>query len=238
MGEFLLRMVSRAVGLSSGVKPSLPYQFGWQSARQREVPTPGAGNVDPPDDYIARQSSASRHLVPHRGTPTIEEFQGSIQPSALPLVKPIREPASLIRSGLAAMVPEGDSTSPHQESRLPTAFAVDEEQPAEPQSGIRDSSKAFQPRQPALPVERADTRSIEALEASATGRQPFPTVAGTRRSEVGDAEPSVEVKIGRVEVTFDTPPQQAAARPPVPRGFDDYAPLRRYSPQAWNRWKR
>jgi len=68
-------------------------------------------------------------------------------------------------------------------------------------------------------------------------RPTSPPPITTRRPEAREAEPSVEVKIGRVEVTFENPPQPASRRPATPRGFDDYAGLRRYSPQAWNRWR-
>jgi hypothetical protein len=47
----------------------------------------------------------------------------------------------------------------------------------------------------------------------------------------------VEVKIGRVEVIMENP-APPPTRPSPTRGFDDYSALRRYSPQVWNRWSR
>lgn len=47
-------------------------------------------------------------------------------------------------------------------------------------------------------------------------------------------EPAVEVKIGRVEVRFDTPATgPAPTRPARPSGFAEFAALRRYATQPW-----
>jgi len=112
--------------------------------------------------------------------------------------------------------------------REPPESAVDESQP----EGIEQNATNVAPA-----IGKA-TRSL-ASDPAATLPGANRLSVATSRQRTSPPEPeTVEVKIGRVEVTFDNPAPPVSGRPAPPRGFDAYTALRRYSPQAWNRWTR
>jgi hypothetical protein len=129
--------------------------------------------------------------------------------------------------------PGSGDTKRHPELQSPTGFLASEEQPVVSQI-LTDDRDIERARALAF-TSRTDLQVTKPTESSVPRPAP-PPVSYRQRSEVPE-EPSVEVKIGRVEVTFDAPAQPARVSPQLPRGFADYAALRRYSPQAWNRWR-
>ena len=144
--------------------------------------------------------------------------------------------ASRTRTSFADIEP-GEAQSSPVSDLVPSN--ADSQNRADRKRTLEDRHSQVSVHQSLVTTEQSD--GISVLDAS---KSPTSMVSGstrtpspTRRPEAREAEPPVEVKIGRVEVTFETPPQPAPAKRAVPRGFDDYAPLRRYSPQVWNRWR-
>ena len=128
-----------------------------------------------------------------------------------------------------------DSRMSEPAGRLQSVQFIETEQP----SRLPKETRGRQPRESAADIVPVTNR-VESLPnhpLAPVGNIPSAALA-RQRPETREAEQPVEVKIGRVEVTFEPPPQPAAARRPAPRGFDEYTALRRYSPQAWNRWRR
>ncbi len=222
--------MARAVVPQSGIKPALPPQLGWSRIQERGTalyPPNGeashqAKSLAPDAPIIVAtalesgvEQGASQLLVPRRGTLTIKDLQGSPQISAL-------SPA--FESATPAVA---DSPIPLGFER-PQAVSGDAQPEAIPPTPFGEK-RAYERVTTQIVV---DQRSPSAVDSE----RPSPTMQ-PRRPAARDSEPPVEVKIGRVEVSFDSPPQSAAMRPPAPRGFGDYTPLRRYSPQAWNRWR-
>lgn len=77
----------------------------------------------------------------------------------------------------------------------------------------------------------APTAAAKTIAVVQPGERPRDTSAWGARET---SEPSVEVKIGRVEVRFDTPaPPAAPTRPARPSGFAEFDALRRYVTQPW-----
>ena len=89
---------------------------------------------------------------------------------------------------------------------------------------------------PPVPVPAASARVPSAARTSETfpARQSTPSRNPAAKSTRENAEPAVEVKIGRVEVRFDAPIAPASLkRPSRPSGFAEFAALRRYETQPW-----
>ena len=252
MSNFLQRMVARAAIPHSGIKPALPPQLNWSRVRQtRTVPAPrGSEASDFANDLVSEmplatatdlpsveQRATSPRLIPRRGTLTVgdsAEISQLSHPSTgcesttPPMVDSSPELGQSVpraRTGstthtegeIGTHLPASTKTNPWLERPSPARLVIDD---AQPQTNIQT---------------RLGREQV-------FGREPVGTAVESpainpRRAEARDLEPPVEVKIGRVEVTFDSPPQPTPIRPPVSRGFDDYAALRRYSPQAWNRWR-
>lgn len=299
MTDFLQRMVSQAAGLSSGIKPRLPYQFGWERApglrpsRAVDANTHADSSfvqegafsigrrINPTQEISTRAATGAYMHTPEsfddepavsgaaeagtlregigtkrvrgRSVPDINETRSLRSPLS---VDPVPESQASMRIADARVTaePRFAESDPMQSRKeivyrptaalndlLPSpgtkpeaAFAVNEEPTADSQ--IRPSNNRTSERsEPEL--SRSTVEVLQAMEELIAGSPSPPPVASQRRSRVQRVEPPVEVNIGRVEVTFDSPSQPAPVRPIAPRGFDDYAPLRRYSPHAWNRWR-
>jgi hypothetical protein len=250
MSNFLQRMVARAAIPHSGIKPTP--QFNWPRVREPQPAphSPGGeasafANGLAPETPLAPttdvqsgvEGAASPQYVPRRGTLTVGHFQENSQ---------IYTPSSAFKSPMPLM-PDSPTERGETISQARSASAIRTE--GEIGTHLPASSETnlwLEPPSPARLV--IDDAQPQTNPQAPLGheqlfeREPVRTVVESpainpRRREARDLEPPVEVKIGRVEVTFDSPPPPAPIRPPISRGFDDYAALRRYSPQAWNRWR-
>jgi hypothetical protein len=245
-------MVARAAIQHSGIRPTLPPQFNWPRVREPQPApySPGSeasafANSLAPETLLAPatdvqsgvEGAASPQYVPRRGTLTVgdtAEISQLSHPSTgfesttPPMVESFPKPGQLVPQPRTASTthtegetgthsPASSDTNLWLERPSPARLVMDDTQPlARPQAPLGHEQL----------FEREPVRTV--VESPAIN---------PRRREARDLEPPVEVKIGRVEVTFDSPPPPAPIRPPISRGFDDYAALRRYSPQAWNRWR-
>ena len=233
MSDFLFRMVSRAIGPNSGVKPRPTYEAAWTTRAEPQLPIalePSDGMVERAmlhgptrslDDQFrlerpdSRLPAASQNYFSARALPSPPEPE--VPPVADRMLysptfeKPARTVAVERMETTQVRTYERDTHVEQHEAEITReAPSVRDQQPAKPER----SSALMQPELTRPPTaEREKQNAVSSVPA----------------------EPAVEVNIGRVEVRFDAPPQATPSRPPAPHGFGEYTPLRSYSPRAWNR---
>jgi hypothetical protein len=273
MSDFLMRMVSRAGGVSPTVAPRLPFRIAYSATRQQH-------NAPRPSNFefqFASDNAYSDTASPHVSSTSFEmdafrrnEVESSVERSPretqqhLPLsphLASVRGNASLYDrrtedaaasdvSGAArdeispqpVLVRSQMNVQPENESpdftartstlpNLEKPLITNPPQISEP-GRERTESPAYQSR-----AERMDENAINDVGARGRARNTARLSNSRQRTPSPEPDP-VEVKIGRVEVIMENPAPPLPTRHSPPRGFNDYAALRRYSPQAWNRWPR
>jgi len=262
MSDFLMRMVSRAAGVSPTVAPRLAFRI---ATREQDSALPPssfesrfAGNNVYSDTISPRASSTPFEMDDFRRSDVESSVERSREtPQHLPHsthFASVRGDASFYDSrteDVAAselsrmpgdeilqsiLVPNRMNVQPENESLNFTArkhtLSDPGKLPITDPLQERIESPAYQSR-----AESMEENSTNDMAARGRVRNTTRTTNSRQRTPSPESDP-VEVKIGRVEVIMENPAPPLPTRPSPSRGFDDYAALRRYSPQAWNRWTR
>jgi hypothetical protein len=274
MSDFLMRMASRAAGVSPTVAPRLPFRIAHSATRQQDsAPRPSnfesqfASNNTYSDTASPRVSSTSFEMDAFRRS----EAESSVDRSPretqqhLPLYDRRSEDTAasdvstaardqilpqpiLVRSRMHVQ-PENESldftarthTLPDSGKPLITNPSQISETGRERSESPDYQSRAQSMDENAIDNVAAIGRVAQSFMSEPAANLPARNTAGAANSRQRTPSPEpapVEVKIGRVEVIMENPAPPMPTRPSPPHGFDDYAALRRYSPQAWNRWTR
>ncbi len=231
--NYLLRMVERAAGRSAQPTPQPPQQFYWPLPW--EEPARFSGTAPFPSARVKAPSQSATSLsLNDRET----EAQTSVAPA---IVQPVHD--------LAPPIPPAANEKPDFEIASRPPWPADENasaqlnpqltrpaliQPSVPQpTNIFHENIHGEKHQPAslqdqgLMVENHATQDafhLNGQEHSHGRRQP---------AAQQNAEPIVEVHIGRVEVRLDTPRQPEARAVPKASGFAEFESMRRYTAGPW-----
>lgn len=245
MSDYLFRMIERAAGTATASAPQPPREVHWpllpeapdsfmpaSSFRYAGAPPtprhPRNGDVENNAPFVSPKQHDPALPMPPLIAPAAVEAQRSSQyeviahSATLARADENHEPVS--REGVpqetgtdteirdtAIGGPSHDPISVRQMRKTPAPSARSDAFPA---PDFHPTAQVFSPQPVSVPAAKA--RTIAVVQPSET------------------PEPAVEVKIGRVEVRFDSPATPAApTRSPRPSGFVEFAALRRYVTQPW-----
>ncbi len=240
MSDYLFRMVERAAGMTAASAPQPPREFHWPAPG---LLSPVASLLNPGIPQPRnRDGESTMPFIAPRDAETSHE-NGGVDTA-------VGGPASL--ESLTPRPHESVSREATGQLLIPRSQSVTPAVRKEISNSNRDPMTAARSTMEAQPLSAPDmewnSQVLPALPAAETSmiavvrpNQPLRTrrdmpprqTATTAAREI--AEPTVEVKIGRVEVRFDTPAKPAVpAQPSRPIGFAEFTALRRYATQPWS----
>lgn len=230
-------MVTRAAGLPAASAPQPPRNFIWPLALE----TPGSASsalhlfrparspecsrrVENPALYSP--GTDSKELPEGGGCDSGASTIGRVRPEARHEIRlrenPILPEQNVSAADLAYVIRSGFDQSPHTPAPV---LPVKSHETSGPADILPD------------PPEGRKSRTIQVSSPHPMSHAAGETIIKDAAVRVSQETPEspVEVKIGRVEIRFDAPlPQAGPSQSPSPRGFDEFAALRRYAVQSWS----
>jgi hypothetical protein len=253
MSDFLFRMVQRAAGLGAGTtalpRPTVTAEANFvQPGRAGEAPSPLP--VQPVHVRSTQQDTEHDQVNSHRVVRSLP-FRTQSRPDAprpfVPRITPdnvfLEDTPSTLQELVAAEATRetqefgnglfnalGKTSTTRTvasvtEGRMPVRDVRSYSTTEDTAPLISQASTSFVSTRTANPIVPLGEVSQPPRKVPQLPEVKNVVAAGTL-TEI--SEPTVEVKIGRVEIKFDAPATATPAAPPQPRGFSEYEALRTY----------
>jgi hypothetical protein len=206
---------------------------------QVTVPFPASDGVvrrPPPQDRLVNATP------PAPGVPRVETSPVEVRPISAPAAPPgldVEPAPPVVRSVPGPRAPVRTPFERSAEERRP-ASQIQGFADAEDQGPIREILTALGKSARAAARTGTPAASTQAqMETQSTSGAVLPRETAkppaTPATAAESSQPDIDVRIGRVEIRFDTPVSAPAAAPSKPAGFEQFRALRTYAARPWPR---